>query len=264
MTLSNLPEGSLKLLAPALAAWAMTAVVLLQLWRYSRAALRLRLHHFLAAPAGEQSHTVLVTDIPSIAAGRVSDRVPAKAASLARSASGAGAAALNAAGAEAEGGVAADGSSARGAQVPSPPDRWAEAAAALAAAAGAPAERADALVAGAFAEIFGPGEVVAARAARDASAVEPLLARHAAAAQALGDLVDDAVSKRRRGKPVGGKKVTVIGARLGAWGRAKYGVGVSKVDAYEHYPALLEHLKVWVFVFGGWVLGRFGGVVGLV
>jgi hypothetical protein len=255
MTLSNLPEGSLKLLAPALAAWAMTAAVLLQLWRYSRAALRLRLHHFLAAPAGAQSHTVLVTDIPGVAAGRAA----AKAASLARAASGAGAAALKVAGVETEGGVAADGSSVRGAQVPSPPDRWAEASAALEAAAGAPAERADALVAGVFAEIFGAGEVVAARAARDASAVEPLLARHAAAAQALGDLVDDAVSRRRRGKPVEGKKVTVVGARLGAWGRAKYGVGVSKVDAYEHYPALLEHLKVCVW-FGGGLVGGFGGL----
>ncbi len=74
-TMANIPPGSSRLYAHAVVMWAVTAAACALMWRYCQTALRLRMLHLLTAPAGTESHTVLVTDVPGIAAGTVPDRL---------------------------------------------------------------------------------------------------------------------------------------------------------------------------------------------
>jgi hypothetical protein len=67
------------------------------------------------------------------------------------------------------------------------------------------------------------------------SKLDPLVAEYEKLQLACTDLVDNYISLRRRGKPLKPKKVTVLGAAMGAWGREKYGVKPVKVDAFEFY-----------------------------
>jgi hypothetical protein len=76
-TMSNIAARSSLLYAHAVVAWAVTAYSLWIFWRYCRVALRLRMFHLLNAPAGGESHAVLVTDVPGVAAGTVPARLDA-------------------------------------------------------------------------------------------------------------------------------------------------------------------------------------------
>jgi hypothetical protein len=74
-TLSNIEPSSADLVAHAVVAWAITFVILFQLWRYCKEALRLRMYHLLNAPRGAESHSILTTDIPAIAQGTIPNRL---------------------------------------------------------------------------------------------------------------------------------------------------------------------------------------------
>lgn len=73
-TTANLPAGSPRFYAHAVAAWLITLLALRLLWHFQRAALRLRLQHLVSAPKGAQSHTVIVRDIPGIEFGTIAHR----------------------------------------------------------------------------------------------------------------------------------------------------------------------------------------------
>lgn len=74
-TLSNVPQSSPKLIGHAIIAWAITFVLFVQLWRYSKEALRLRLFYLLNVPRGTESHTIMCTDIPGVAFGTIPNRL---------------------------------------------------------------------------------------------------------------------------------------------------------------------------------------------
>lgn len=78
----------------------------------------------------------------------------------------------------------------------------------------------------------------------DTSALDGLVDEYNARFQALEDLVDDHVSKLRRGKKLERPKTRVIlGFRMGAWGRERYGaVSLKKVDAIDFLTSRLAFL----------------------
>lgn len=73
-TTANLPAGSPRFFAHAVAGWLVTLLALRLLWRFQQAALRLRLQHLTTAPRGTASHTVLLRDIPGIDFGEFCKR----------------------------------------------------------------------------------------------------------------------------------------------------------------------------------------------
>jgi hypothetical protein len=53
----------------------------------------------------------------------------------------------------------------------------------------------------------------------DTSKLDPLVNEYETLAGAAEDLVDDYISKGRRGDALKPKNTTVLGAKMGAWGR---------------------------------------------
>lgn len=75
------------------------------------------------------------------------------------------------------------------------------------------------------------------------SGVDGLVRKYESTAAAAEDLIDDYISKKSRGMDLKPKTLTVLGVKLGAWGREKYGVKPKKVDAFEFYVDYLTHLE---------------------
>lgn len=132
-TLSNIPEASPRMVAHALVSWAVALAVMAQLWRYSRHALRLRTFHLLTAPRGAESHAVLCTDVPGLAAGTIPARLGGSALAKLVPSGVMRRARAQAAALEASSGAAQVDAGTGGWRAP---DRWAQAAAGVAAAGG--------------------------------------------------------------------------------------------------------------------------------
>jgi hypothetical protein len=73
-TISNIPSHSSMLWAHAVITWAVTFVAYWWLWKYNKEALRLRIFYLLNQPAGAESHTVLLQDVPGVAYGTIPNR----------------------------------------------------------------------------------------------------------------------------------------------------------------------------------------------
>ena len=79
------------------------------------------------------------------------------------------------------------------------------------------------------------------RVAYDTSALDPLVAQYNSLKDAAANAIDVVVSRHRRGLKPKPQRALAIGARLGAWGRAKYGWKPRRVDAFELYAERLTH-----------------------
>jgi len=263
-TLSNIPPNDPKLIAHALITWAVTIVVFLQVWRYCREALRLRMFYLLNTPPGAQSHSVLVTDIPAVKYGTIPDRLDGtllkfvpksvKDAAFAQVAmldadkltaavdgkapftSDSSAPSLSekaAAGSLSTLATDVDATTGRW----EIPDRWAQ---------GVQDVKTEGSVQGMVASEFTKvyqSDYSHNHMAFDTSILDAFVAEYDKTALAAQDLVDNYISLKNRDKELKPKMMTVIGAKLGAWGREKYGLSPVKVDALEYYQDRLAYLK---------------------
>lgn len=260
-TLSNIPESSPKMVAHAVICWVICLFIFFQLWRYSKVALRLRMFYLLNTPKGAESHTVLVTDIPGVDVGTDKDGKKKKkkgkkedseeedaaqkkkedaAAAAAGTAKGtAGTAAGSEEVVTVEELTTLNSIAAGDADSPEDfklPDRWALAVAGIKGT-GSVHGMVDAEFKKVFEKEFAHSNVV-----NDTAKLDALVRDYESTALAARDLVDDYISKKNRKIELKPKKLTVIGAKLGPWGREKYGLKPKKVDAFEYYQDRLAFL----------------------
>jgi len=269
-TMANVAERSPTLWVHALTAGAVTAYTLWQLAKFSRDAVRLRLHYLSTAPPGADTHTVLVTNVPGVRAGTPGDTLlrvlPSKAArdAVAKgAASGAGAlkSAVSAPLSALEAKKGASGSLVGGllgtpkAAAGAPgveADAWAKASRRLAD--GATATQ---MVAAEFEELY-PGEVADVQAVYNtAGPLDAAFSEYQATKARVTHLLDVYTAKARRAAggadPAAGLakiKRKEVGAvnflgrpAHGKWGAATYGTDkVTKVDAVALGLARMEHL----------------------
>ena len=277
-TLSNVPARSPKLYAHAIITWVVTIIVFVQLWRYCREALRLRMFYLLNTPRGSESHTVLVTDIPAVAVGTIPNRldgtllkfVPKSikdqafkqvaeldnpAAALASAAEEGVVKATGvdgAAGADTTAGAAmaransakiADALSSNATRIDAVtgrweiPDRWQQGVGGV-----ATEGSVHAMVDDEFKKVYRE-DFSHSHMAYDTTTLDGLVAAYETTKMAAQDLVDDYISKKQRGLELKPKQITVTGATMGAWGREKYGLKPTKVDAFEFYQDRLTYLR---------------------
>ncbi|KAL4515648.1 hypothetical protein Ndes2437B_g07075 [Nannochloris sp. 'desiccata'] len=242
-TLSNIPPRDTKLIAHAIVSWAVTFLVFLQLWRYCKEALRLRMFYLLNAPPGAESHSVLVTDIPAVkydaAFAQVAmldnDNLTAAVDGKASRTASAAPSLSECAAASSLTTLATEVDVATGRW--EIPNRWAE---------GVHSVKTEGsvqgMVASEFTKIY-QSDYSHNHMAFDTSALDALVADYDKTALAAQDLVDNYISQKSRGIELKPKMMTVIGAKLGAWGREKYGLKPTKVDALEFYQDRLAYLK---------------------
>jgi hypothetical protein len=257
-TLSNIPPRDTKLIAHGILTWAVTFVVFLQLWRYCKEALRLRMFYLLNTPPGAQSHTVLVTDIPAVKYGTIPDRldgtllkfVPksAKDAAFAQVAMLDGDNITAAVDGKATTTTASDAAAASSLTTLATgvnattgrweiPNRWEEGVQ------GVKLEGSvENMVDSEFTKVY-QSDYSHNHMAFDTSALDALVADYDKTALAAQDLVDNYISQKSRDIELKPKMMTVIGAKFGAWGREKYGLNPTKVDALEFYQDRLAYLK---------------------
>lgn len=77
----------------------------------------------------------------------------------------------------------------------------------------------------------------------DTFALDKLVADYDATCLAAQDVIDDYISKKRRDVELKPKMMTVIGAKMGEWGRTKYGLKPVKVNAFDFYTDRLTYLR---------------------
>jgi hypothetical protein len=259
-TLANIPPRDTKLIAHAIITWAVTFLVFLQLWRYCKEALRLRMYYLLNSPRGAESHTVLVTDIPAIKYGTIPDRLDGTLLKFvpkaAKDAAFAKVAMLDPDNltAAVEGKVAKPTTTSTGPSLAKSastlattideatgrwevPDRWVE---------GVDGVKnkgsVEGMVESEFTKVY-QSDYAHNHMAYDTTALDALVADYDKTALAAQDLVDNYISQKSRGIELKPKTMTVIGAKLGAWGREKYGLKPVKVDALEYYQDRLAYLQ---------------------
>lgn len=74
-TMANISDRSPRLWAYAIIAYVVTGIAFWVLWRYSSEALRLRTFYFMNQKRGAESHSILLTDVPAIAYGTIPKRL---------------------------------------------------------------------------------------------------------------------------------------------------------------------------------------------
>lgn len=231
-TISNIANKSSRLIAHAIIAWVVTIVVLVLLWQTCKEGLRLRIFYLLNVPPGAESHSILCTDIPGMVSATTSEPKPQnRSLSKNRSASKS---AIEAAATLSSMATPVDETTGRW----EIQDRWAQAVRAIQDFGGSM----DAMVDSEFKRIYGP-DYACAHLIYDTSALDKLVAEYQSTAKAAEDLIDDYISKKRRGKELKPAVKTVNGVLLGAWGREKYGLKPAKVDAFEFFVDRLSYLK---------------------
>uniref|UniRef100_A0AAD5H1R9 ERD4-related membrane protein n=1 Tax=Chlorella ohadii TaxID=2649997 RepID=A0AAD5H1R9_9CHLO len=265
-TISNIPSRDPALWAHAVITWAVTFVVYWWLWKYNKEALRLRIFHLLNQPAGAESHTVLLQDVPGVAYGTIPNRadgtllkiipksikqkafqqtemLASKGKNLAKGVKvdvpidlAKNTAADNAAAAAAlsTGAINVDATTGRWEMR----DEWLTAVNEIQAHDGSVA----AMVEETLRRIYHE-DLSAVHMVHDTSKLDPLVAEYEKRKQALTDMVDNYISLKRRGKELKVKQMTVIGATMGAWGKEKYGMKPKKVEALEFLRDRLTELR---------------------
>ena len=259
-TLSNVPQRSTKMIAHAIFTWVVTFFVFFQLWRYCKEALRLRMFYLLNSPRGAESHSVLCTDIPAVAYGTIPNRldgtllkvVPAaikdKAFAEVNAINAPTPESLVKVVADADAIAAAEGLSTLATDVDEAtgrwevPNRWQN---------GIDGTQSQGSVKGMvdkeFKDVY-QSDFSHSHMAYDTSGLDSLVGEYEKTSMAAQDLVDDYISKKRRDVTLEPKMITVIGAKMGAWGRDKYGLKPAKVDAFEFYQERLTYLKEQIAV----------------
>lgn len=274
-TISNIPPRSPRLWAHAVITWVVSFFVYMCLWKYNKEALRLRIFYLLNQPPGAESHTILCQDVPGVAWGTIPNRadgtllkiIPKSVKQLAfkqtamlaekgkstvggvgGAVGGVGSGAVKALAGnedlESSNLAAAQALSSGGLQVDAATgrwemrDAWAEAVAGIKAHDGS----VGAMVEEEFRKIYGE-DLAAVHMVHNTSALDPLVAEYEKLRLACTDLIDNYISLKRRGKEMAPKKLTVLGAAMGAWGREKYGMKPVKVDAFEFYRDRLTELR---------------------
>ncbi|PSC73975.1 ERD4-related membrane isoform B [Micractinium conductrix] len=272
-TMSNISSRSPSLWAHAVVTWVVSLIMYFWLWKYNKEALRLRIFYLLNQPPGAMSHTVLVQDIPAIAYGTIPHRADGTLLKLIpksikdkafqqtamltkRVKSGvksAGSAAVGTTGvtklagdsaeADADNAAAAQALSSSLVKIDATTGRWEmrdEWAAAV--------NEIDstgtvaAMVEQEFRRIYGD-TLSHVHMCHKTDKLDPLVAEYERTHQAATDLLDNYISLKRRGKEMKPKKVTVIGAKMGEWGKTKYGLKPKKVEALEFYCDRLTELR---------------------
>lgn len=259
-TLSNVPGGDAKLIAHALITWLISLVFFFQLWRYCKEALRLRMFYLLNSPRGAESHSVLLTDIPAVAHGTIPDRldgtllkfVPKSIKSSAmKQVNAVKGGATKVATETAETVIRSEGTNAEASANASSfatsvdsasgrweiPDRWAEAVEGL-----QTTGSIQGVVESEFEKVY-ESDFSHAYVAYDTTVLDKVVAEYEKTSMAAMDLVDDNISRKTRGLEIKPKVITVLGVKMGAWGREKYGMKPQKVDALEFYSDRLTQLK---------------------
>lgn len=250
-TLSNIPDRSSKLYVHAVLVWLVTGVVFWQLWRYNKVALRLRVYYLLNTPKGAESHTVLLTDIPGVQYGTMANRLDRTALRFLPGGikrkireSATSAVAVGKARAAA---LAAKGSTVGLGHLPNSPrsgdgvvmelrDYWGESVGRI-----AEGEDVQHLVETEMKKVYGT-DVAKVHMVHNTSVLDGLVSEYEKLERSLTDLVDDLISKKRRGKKVKPAMTRVLGVKYGNWGKEKYGVKPVKVDALEWYRDRLTEL----------------------
>lgn len=272
-TIANIPSRSARLWAHAVIAWLVTFVCYRWLWKYNKEALRLRIFYLLNQPAGAESHTVLVQDVPGIAYGTILNRadgtllkvvpksIKEKAAQQTallaeRTKSTVTAAAKKGAGAthiskvagpdasDAENAAAAAALSTGMMQIDAKTGRWEMRDEWLTAVEQILDQGGDVgkMVEEEFRKIFGD-DLGSVHMCHNTGKLDALTAEYEKIKLAMTDLVDNYISLKRRGKELKIKKVTVLGVRMGEWGKEKYGLKPKKVEALEFYRDRLTELR---------------------
>jgi hypothetical protein len=274
-TMANIADGDDKLYAHAVVTWAVSLFAFWLLWKYCKEALRLRVFYLLNTRPGGQSHTVLVTDIPGIKSGRMSDRlsgpmlkvIPDSMKDKATAIAGTGSnSMLNVSGqklvqkaaskvfsSEEEQDPEAASASQRWASNSSKsltridpttgrwekPEVWDRAETNLA----KPGASPDSMVTEEFEAIYQETFVGAHMVYNtQTSGLDALVKQYDKVKMAASDTVDDYISMKRRGKEMKPKMMTIIGATMGEWGREKYGLKPVKVDSLQFYEERLSAL----------------------
>lgn len=265
-TISNIPAKDSMLWAHAVITWAVTFVVYWWLWKYNKEALRLRIFYLLNQPAGAESHTVLLQDVPGVAYGTIPNRadgtllkiipksikqkafqqtemlaskgmnlakgvkvdVPIELAKNTAADNAAAAAALS------TGAVNVDATTGRWEMR----DEWLTSINEIQAHDGSVAAMVEATLRRIYSDDLSTVHMV-----HDTSKLDPLVAEYEKRKQALTDMVDNYISLKRRGKELKVKQMTVIGPTMGAWGSEKYGMKPKKVEAFEFLRDRLTELR---------------------
>ncbi|KAL4853137.1 CSC1-like protein [Chlorella vulgaris] len=275
-TIANVTAGSARLWAHAVVTYVVSFFIYYWLWKYNKEGLRLRIFYLINQPAGAESHTVLCQDVPGVPYGTIPQRADGtllklipksikekayqQTAMLARKGTGTFTHGVGKVGHAVEGhakelGGADDIESANAAaaealsgggkmHIDPSSGRWEMRDAWVDAVQGIQGHEGSVhgMVEEEFRKVY-HDDLAAVHMVHDTSKLDPLVAEYAKVRLAATDLVDNYISLKRRGKELKPKKVTVIGATMGAWGREKYGMKPTKVDAFEFYRDRLTELR---------------------
>lgn len=228
-TISNIPSRSSKLIAHSILTWVVTIIVLLMCWEASCDALRLRIMYLFNTPKGAETHTVLCTDIPGIHYGIALTKATSGFLSGLKASFFKVANKIR---------LLLNDDSAINVDTFAAPNRWEVAVKEM--------ERlgsAGAMVESEFSKIY-KNDLSAVHMVHDCSAIQPLMTEYENIVRAAEDLIDDIISKKKRGRPLDKEPMTtVIGPKYGAWGRERYGIKPVKVKSLDFYVERLQYLK---------------------
>lgn len=291
-SLSNVPSRDARLYAYSIMAYVVTFICFWLWWRYNLEALRLRTFYLLHSPAGAETLTVLVTDVPGVAHGMIPQRLGGSflmkllpkavkqaafkrllqaqaaagqteeaAATAAESGKLAASSGIKAEQEESEvvagealagseggkGGKLSKGTAGTQSYIsPLPhavsgrwemPDAWNIACDKLAA-----GQSIESVCDEQFREVYG-ASYSHTHMVYNTATLDGLVGQYTALKGTAEDLLDDLISKKRRGKQLKPLQTRVFGIKMGAWGNEKYGAKPVKVNTFEFYKDRLNFLK---------------------